>query len=277
MANGFNWDISFNFTHNKSELVEVTEGVDRLNTGNADRNLNTFTDVGEPFGQIYSRQSYVYDDAGNRLINPNTGLPIRGPGLLIGNALPDWLGGLRNNFSFKGFDLSVFLDIRQGGQIYSQSNMYMTVYGTGAWTEEGREGGLVAEGMLAQEQADGSWVSTGTPNNMAINAQDYWLNAVPGSTTAIAEEFLYDGSYIALREVVIGYTFPGSLLTNLPFKSVRLAITGRNLGYLEKHTTGFAPDAFIFNRETNTAGAIAMESMSFPTSRLIGFNLNLKF
>jgi len=277
LANGFTWDIVFNYTRNRSELVEVTEGVDRLNTGNADRNLNTFTDVGEPFGQIYSRQSYQYDEAGNKLINPNTGLPIRGPGMLIGNALPDWLGGLRNNFSWNGLDLSVFLDIRQGGEIYSQSNMYMTVYGTGAWTEPFREGGLITDGVIAQEQADGTWVSTGTPNNIPVTAQDYWLNAVPGSTTAIAEEFLYDGSYIALRELVLGYTLPASLMNKLPFKGIRVAITGRNLGYLQKETPGFAPDAFIFNRETNTAGAIAMESLSFPTSRLIGFNLNFKF
>jgi len=276
-TNGFNWNITFNFTQNNSELVEIIDGVDRLNTGNADRNLNTFTDVGEPFGQVYSRQSYVYDDDGNRLINPTTGLPIRGPGMLIGNALPDWMGGLRNEFSFKGIDLSVFLDIKQGGDIYSQSNMYMTVYGTGAWTEANREGGLVAEGMVAQEQSDGSWVSTGQPNTQAVTAQEYWLNAVPGSTTAIAEEFLYDGSYIALREIVLGYTLPQNLLSNLPFTSIRVAVTGRNLGYLQKNTPGFAPDAFVFNRETNTAGAIALESMSFPTSRLIGFNLNLKF
>ena len=276
-TNGFNWDITFNFSRNRSELVEIVEGTERLSIGAADRNLDTFTDVGEPFGQVYSRQSYLYDDDGNRLINPTTGLPIRGPGRLIGNALPDWMGGLRNEFRYKGLDLSVFLDIQQGGDIYSQSNMYMTVYGTGAWTEAGREGDLVAEGMLAQEQADGSWVSTGNPNNIQVSAQDYWLNAVPGSTTAIAEEFLYDGSYIALREIVLGYTLPQSLLTNLPFSYIRVAVTGRNLGYLQKNTPGFAPDAFVFNRETNTNAAIALESLSFPTSRLIGFNLNLKF
>jgi hypothetical protein len=54
-------------------------------------------------------------------------------------------------------------------------------------------------------------------------------------------------------------------------------VTGRNLGYLQKNTPGFATYAFVFNRETNTNAAIALESLSFTTSRLIGFNLNLKF
>ncbi len=277
-ASGFTWNVTFNYTRNRSELVELTDDVDRLNTGNADRNLNTFTDVGEPFGQIIARTTYLKDAQGNRLINPATGLPIKSnDDGTIGNAVPDWLGGLRNQFSYKGLDLSIFLDIKQGGQIYSQSNMYMTLYGTGEWTEANREGGFVAEGMVAQEQADGTWTSTGQPNTTAITAQEYWLNAAPGSTTAVAEEFLYDGSYIAIREIVLGYSLPEKLLTNLPFKYVRVALTGRNLGYIEKHTPGFAPDAFIFNRETVGNAAIAMESLSFPTSRIIGFNLNLKF
>lgn len=277
-ASGFTWDVSFNYTRNRSELVELLEGVESFNTGNADRNLNTFTDVGEPFGQIIARTTYLKDAQGNRLINPTTGLPIRSDeDGLIGNALPDWLGGLRNSFSYKGLDLSIFLDIKQGGDIYSQSSMYMSLYGTGEWTEANREGGFIAEGMIAQEQADGTWTSTGQPNDIGVTAQEYWLNAAPGSTTAVAEEFLYDGSYIAIREIVLGYTLPASVLEKLPFKYVRLALTGRNLGYIEKHTPGFAPDAFIFNREPVGNAAVAMESLSFPTSRIIGFNVNLKF
>jgi len=274
----FSWDISFNFASNQSTIESLTEDIDRFQTGSGDRNVDAFVDVGDQFGNIYSRRFYARDDAGNLLINPNTGLPIVEQGRkLVGNAVPDWLGGLRTNLAYKGLSLGVFLDITQGFDIYSQSNMYMSLYGTGAWTLEGREGGLVVDGFIAQQDATGNWTSTGERNAIAVTSQDYWLNAVPGSTTAVTEEFVYDGSYIALREVTLGYAFPQSIISQTPFKGLRLSVIGRNLGYLEKHTPGFAPDAYIFNRNTNRGTVIGMESMSFPISRTFGADVTITF
>ncbi len=272
------WDISFNFSSNQSEIVSLTEDIDRFRTGAGDRNVDAFVDVGDQFGNIYSRRFYARDGSGNLLINPDTGLPIVQQGReLVGNAVPDWLGGLRTNLTYKGVSLGVFLDIAQGFDIYSQSNMYMSLYGTGAWTLEGREGGLVVDGLVAQQDATGTWVSTGERNTQAITAQDYWLNAVPGSTTAVTEEFVYDGSYVALREITLGYAFPQSIIANTPFKGLRINLVGRNLGYLQKNTPGFAPDAYIFNRNTNRGTVIGMESMSFPISRTFGANVTVTF
>lgn len=280
-SSGLNWDISFNFARNISEVVALTDGIDRLRTGAGDRNVDVFADVGDIFGNLYSRNYWLRDDNGNRLIDGSTGLPIRQSGsVLVGNAVPDWTGGLRNALSYRNLSLSFLLDISQGAEIYSQSNMYMTLYGTGAWTEANREGGLVAEGIVATQQADGSWVSTGQANTTAVTAQEYWLNAVPGSTAAITEEFVYDGSYVALREVVIGYTFPRGIVEKTPFRSLKLSLVGRNLGYLQNNIPGVAPDAYIFNRNTAGGGAavgLGIENNSFPIARTFGFDLNVGF
>ena len=99
----------------------------------------------------------------------------------------------------------------------------------------------------------------------------------PGSTQAVTEEFVYDGSYVALREVTLGYTLPRSLMQNLPIEGVRINLLGRNLGYFQKSTPGFAPDAYIFNRNTNRGTVIGMESMSFPIARTFGFDINITF
>ncbi|MEM6376886.1 MAG: SusC/RagA family TonB-linked outer membrane protein, partial [Bacteroidota bacterium] len=279
--NGFNWDVSFNFAANRPEVVSLSEGIERLRTGAGDRNVDVFADVGDRFGNIYSRNYWLRDEAGNRLIDGDTGLPIRQSGaVLIGNALPDWTGGLRNSFSYKNVSLSFLLDISQGADIYSQSNMYMSLYGTGAWTEEGREGDYVADGIIANLQADGSYVSTGQQNNIQVNAQDYWLTAAPASTQAITEEFLYDGSYIALREVVVGFTFPQAIVEKTPFRSLKLSLVGRNLGYLQNNVPGVAPDAYIFNRNTAGGGSgvgLGIENNSFPIARTFGFDLNIGF
>ncbi len=274
----FSWDLSFNVSSNQSEIVALTEDIDRFRTGSGDRNVDAFVDVGDQFGNIYSRRFYERDDAGNLLINSDTGLPIITAGRKkVGNAVPDWMGGFRTNFNYKGISLGVFLDIAQGFDIYSQSNMYMTLYGTGEWTAANREGGLVVDGFVAQQDATGVWVSTGERNTRAITAQDYWLNAAPGSTTAVTEEFVYDGSYVAVREVTLGYQFPQSIVGLTPFKALRLAFLGRNLGYLQKNTPGFAPDAYIFNRNTNRGTVIGMESMSFPIARTFGADLTITF
>ena len=280
-ADGFNWDISFNMAANRSTVVSLTDDLERLRTGAADRNADVFADVGELFGNIYSRNHWLKDDAGNRLIDGSTGLPIRQNGsVLVGNALPDWTGGLRNSLSYKGLSLSFLLDISQGADIYSQSNMYMTLYGTGAWTEEFREGGLVAEGVVANQDGNGNWVSTGQQNTTAVTAQDYWLNVVPGSTTAITEEFVYDGSYVALREAILGYTFPNAIFERTPIRTLRLSFVGRNLAYLQNNIPGVAPDAYIFNRNTAGGGSgvgLGIENNSFPIARTFGFDLTIGF
>ncbi len=280
-GNGFNWDVSFNFAANRPEVVSLSEGIERLRTGAGDRNVDIFADVGGRFGNIYSRNYWLRDDDGNRLIDGATGLPVRQSGaVLIGNALPDWTGGLRNSFSYRNLSLSVLLDISQGADIYSQSNMYMSLYGTGAWTEANREGGLIAEGIVANQQDDGTWVPTGQQNTTAVTAQEYWLNAVPASTQAITEEFVYDGSYVAVREVVIGYTFPRAIVEKTPFRSLKLSLVGRNLGYLQNNIPGVAPDAYIFNRNTAGGGSgvgLGIENNSFPIARTFGFDLNIGF
>jgi hypothetical protein len=81
-----------------------------------------------------------------------------------------------------------------------------------------------------------------------------------------------DGSFIALREVNLAFRLPSSILENTPFRSASISLVGRNLGYLQRNTDGFSPEAANFNVANNSLG---MESASFPMSRQFGFNLNL--
>jgi hypothetical protein len=91
----------------------------------------------------------------------------------------------------------------------------------------------------------------------------------------ISEEFVMDGSYISLREVMLSYNFNPSFLAKTPFAGITLSAVGRNLAYLEEHMQdmGVSPES-----APNTSAASAgMEVFSIPTTRTWGFNLKLTF
>jgi hypothetical protein len=215
----------------------------------------------------------VRDENGNRLIDPN-GLPIREEGeFQIGNAMPDWTGGLSNTFRYDNWTLSAMIDIQKGGDIYSISNTYEAIYGTTEATLEGREGGYVADGVAAEQQ-NGEWVSTGEENSVEVRAEEYWNRVAPAEGSAVTEEFLTDGTYVKMREMRLGYTFPASITDPLRLNRLNLSVVGKNLFYFVRHTDGFAPDAH--NRNVDP-GSLGQEDMSWPSIRSVGVNATIGF
>lgn len=268
----FQWDVTVTYARNKNEVVELTEGVDRFQLG-ANRNVRVFADPGDPYGQIYSDgRYYARDGNGNRLIDPGTGLPIIERGnIVIGNAQPDWFGGIMNSINYRGFTFSSLLDIQIGGDIYSGTSQVMAEYGTSKSTLEGRDGTYVAEGMVAQRNAQGEWESTGTRNSQQVSAQDYW-ELVAHRTNGVTEEFIDDASYISMRELSIGYNFPTSITNAIGLNSLRVSAVGRNLFYLLRNTDGYSPEASSFNAANSGIG----QSLNpLPMTRTFSFNVNI--
>ncbi len=146
------------------------------------------------------------------------------------------------------------------------------IHGTSQRTLPGREGGLVAEGVKATRNADGTWTSTGEANDIPVSAENYWNRAAPGSTTAVGEEFVNDASYVAMREINLSYRLPQAWFGKTPFTGISLSLVGRNLFYFRRYTDGFAPEAASFNVGNTGLG---YESASLPFTRQIGFNINI--
>jgi flagellar basal body rod protein FlgB len=94
-----------------------------------------------------------------------------------------------------------------------------------------------------------------------------------GGLNAVAEEFVYDASYVKLREVVLAYQLPSSLLGTLPVRSARVSVFGRNLALLHKNTPGFDPSAANFTNSINRG----REAFAFPSTRSIGAGLKVQF
>jgi TonB-linked SusC/RagA family outer membrane protein len=271
-AGDFQWNASVNWAKNWSEVVSLTETLPTFELSSA-LGVAVVAREGEPFGEIFG-SAYARTDDGRRVIN-DSGVPVRADtSSLLGNVQPDWTGGISNTVRYKNLSLRVLVDVRAGGDIYSLSNAVAAQQGTGAFTLDGREawysgnGGFVADGV----------VNTGTEENpsyeentQAVDPQSYWTTV--GGTDGIAEEFVYDGSFVKLREIVLSYRLPESLLGRLPVSNASVSVVGRNLAFLHKNTPGFDPES-TFGTGFSDQGR---EAFAFPQTRSLGVNLNLTF
>jgi len=286
-TNNFTWNLSFNFAKNVNKVISLAEGIDVFQLGE-DRNGRVLAVPGEEFAQIYGTSfSWLKDENGNRLVypvgtDPNTGVPypagvpIRSTGKFvhhIGSALPDWTGGFTNTLTYKGLRLYALIDIRQGGQILSQTTRETILYGTTTKTLPGRDGTYVADGVVAQLNGDGDWVSTGVTNTQQVLSQNYWGAVADSKDNTVSEELLNEASYISMREITLSYRLPSAVLSNTPFRNIEFGVFGRNLFYFQRNTDGFAPEASAFN--TNNSG-IGFESTSLPLLRTFGINLKIE-
>ena len=189
----------------------------------------------------------------------------------MGNVTPKWIGGLNNSFSFKGFSLNFLIDFVQGNQITSDTKYRMVANGTGKFTERYREHSEPLPGVVEVKDANGNVIKYET-NTKLVDGQTAWSYRAWGQ---ISEEFVLDGSFVMLREVVLGYSLQPSFLKRTPFKGMRVSLVGRNLWYIEEHMKGMG-----ISPETNLntkAGATGVEVFSMPTTRSYGLNLNFTF
>jgi hypothetical protein len=201
------------------------------------------------------------------------GLPlIATQDVVIGNYLPLWQGGVNNVFTWKGFRANVLIDMRKGGDLLSLSNIFASENGNASQTLAGRAdwyagtGGILVEGVV--RNADGSF----TPNTRSVDPESYWRR-ISTQNGAVAEAFVYSGTFVKLREVTLGYTFTKQQLKSLPFNAVSLSLVGRNLALLVSSLPGFDPDVSSYN----TSNVQGIESAAFPSTRSLGFNLNVTF
>ena len=268
LRSGFRWDLSFNYASNQSKIIELAPGIETFFLSPTGQVAQIEARTGQRFGNIIG---YKYRRAPDgQLIVADDGSYAREDDLsILGNVTPKWMGGLNNSLSFKGFSLNFLIDFVQGNEITSDTRYRMVANGTAKFTERFREKSEPLPGVV--EVVSGSGVKY-EKNTKLIDGQTAWSYRAWGQ---ISEEFVLDGSFVMLREVVLGYGFQPSFIKKTPFKSLRLSLVGRNLWYIEEHMQGMG-----ISPETNlntSAGATGVEVFSMPTTRSYGLNLNLTF
>ena len=261
-TNTLQWDLSFNFGANTSEVKSFPGDIDTRLLGTSRAGVQLIAEEGKEFGQLIG-ETFARNDNGEIIVDDN-GIPQRGGRDVIGNVQPDWSGGLSSTVAYRGLALDVLIDTKQGGDIYSLSNATAHFTGNHKATLEGREDGFVFDGV----NEDGS------PNQTAVDPETFWTNVAAFPDGGIDEAFVYDASYIRLKQVTLSYQVPESLLQNAPLQSLRLAATGSNLFFFERHTDGFDPTAYSRGSSSFVQG---LEYAAFPNTRSLGFSVQAQF
>jgi outer membrane receptor protein involved in Fe transport len=273
----FSWETIFNFSKNRSMVVELADG-----TGVFANGVNTYSGVsvylnsyvGKPFGSLIGK-AYQRDSATGMILLGNNNLPLYTQANHdFGSVLPDYTGGFQNIFRFKQFDLSAMIDYQIGGQFFSWTQMMAVKTGMAEITAAINDNGKNVRDPLA----DGGGVKvTGMNANSKeivtayVDARAYYRTTLG---THVYEEWLYDASYIKLREIKLGYTFDKAKLGRLPFRSINLALIARNPVMIWQK----APKGIDASELSTGSEPISwLETGGLNTVRSFGVNLNVTF
>jgi hypothetical protein len=226
--------------------------------------------LGQPYGTIQGKTWQMLN--GEKLVGSNGRYAITSTtDNVIGNINPDWTGGIYNTFKYKNISLGFLVDVRKGGDVFSLDMYYglatglypetagLNDLGNSSRSTVANGGGIIMEGVTAD----------GKPNTKRVEN----VYGTYGYSYNPAAQFVYDASYVKLREANITYSFPESMVSKLKvFKGVDLSIIGRNLWIIHKNLPYADPE------ENLTSGnAQGYQSGAYPTTRTIGANLKLKF
>ena len=271
------YDLNANFTILDNKVLSLSNATP-IPGGRIDNGVYaTLTTVGQPIGSFYALQMEgIFQDDADIFKHAYQGNYIR-PGdvkfkdqngdgkidatdrVFLGSAIPKYTFGLTANVSYSNFDLSVFFQGDYGNKLYLQVNKDIE--------------GFYRPFNLTQRVYDERWHGEGTSNTMPRVS---WL----GSTNNIipSSRFLEDGSYLRLKNIQIGYTFPNKLFGHSGIKGLRIYITGQNLLTFTKYT-GLDPEMHIsdnVNREQNVSDVAAgIDWGTYPSAKSYVFGLNV--
>lgn len=263
-TSNFNWNVSFNYAVNNSEVLELTGGEKEVPLGGDDyprfgEGVSIKHIVGMPYAQIVGCK-YKRNDAGSIVFDAD-GIPMRNDEPeALGSAMYKTTGGLSNDLNYRNFNLSFLFDFKYGAKIYSGTNLLLYSSGLHKVTLEGREGGYVGNGVTEDNKQ----------NTVKVPSQTYFSRLA--FDNHVTEEFVYDASFIKLRSLSIGYSLPQSFIRNSFIKGLTLSLVGRNLAIIKKHTPNIDPESNL-----NNSNAQGLELSGYPSVRTVGFNLNAKF
>ncbi|MDN5213727.1 SusC/RagA family TonB-linked outer membrane protein [Fulvivirgaceae bacterium BMA12] len=264
---GFSWTSSFNFTRNRGKVKELIDDLDVYTISN--NYVEVQARVGGRVGDVYGTGFATVEDENSQffgqVIHNEDGFAVRDPTLKnLGNYNPDFMLGFQNTFTYKNISLGVLFDWRHGGVVNSRTVLIGGTSGMMDFTAEGREEGIISEGVI--DNGDGTY----RVNDVRLSGRDfYWWRYNRGNE----EVGMFDASFLKLREVKLGYSLPQTLIERTPFKALTISVVGRNLA-LWTENPHFDPETLSFNGGTIVPG---VEDMATPSSRSMGFNLNITF
>ena len=300
----FTWNTSITLSHNKNSVKKLTGEDVQLWEANFGYSQNThIIGVNQPLGQMYG---YVTDglyqvsdfdyDAATKTYTLKDGVPYAGekgnvkPGMwkfknidgskdnkiteadktVIGNAYPKIYGGINNTFTYKDFDLSIFLTYSIGNDVFNATKLTNT------------KTALQNKNVLAVADSKHRWVLVNKAGDLITDPQEM-ADINKGKTVAAiydneaGDTYIHswaveDGSFLKLSNITLGYTFPKKMIRKVGLSKLRLYATGSNLLTWTKYS-GFDPEVSTMGNGL-TPG---VDFGAYPRSRAFVFGINLAF
>ncbi len=263
----FSWRVDANYTTNKNRVVSLAPGVEELNIASGFNSLQVKAVPGQSLG-LYG-PGFLRNDAGQILIDPNTGLRQEGEIIRLGSIDPDFKIGVSNTLSFGPVTGSFLIDWREGGSIFSNTVGMLRRNGLAEETAVNRDGTFIDEGVIqVVESGDTTYV----PNDVPVQSMQAFWNRY--SDSGIHEGNVFDASSARVREVRLDWTLPRRWLTGTPFGSLSVGVEGRNLWLFYKKVPHIDPDTGQFGSASNGQG---IEWNVLPSTRSFGFNVEARF
>ena len=261
---GINWDLAINWAKNKNVVNELYGGLQSYQISAGFGGAKTLGIPGQDWGSIWGLP-FVRDAKSGKIVVGNDGVPIStNVAKNFGTVTPDWIGGINNSFRYKNISLSFLIDMKMGGKFFSTTAWHSYPTGSFAVTTANkvRETGLIVDAVK----------ENGSPNDKRVSAQDYFGGAWVWNNH---EYSILDGSYVKLREVIIGYSVNVKKIHWLT--KLNVSVFGRNLAilYRDKSTAQYGLDPEV-GLGGGDAG-VGFENFQVPTTRNLGFRLSVGF
>ena len=258
----FSWYTMINYSDVNQEVVELSGETERVLIASAFNSVQVVAEKGLPF-QLFAIPYLKDSVSGKPIVDPETGLRQAGEAQVMGSVLPDFTMGWVNTFSWKGLSLNVTLDWRSGGVMKTATVEGLQNNGLVAETAVNREGTYIDRGAVVSN-GDGTYRENDIP---VQNTRLFWTSL---NDNSIAEGYIFDASYIKLREIAVNYTFNFKSVLN----QLTVGIEGRNLALLYSKVPHIDPESTLFG---SGADGFGIERNSVPTTRSFGVNVRLTF
>jgi TonB-linked SusC/RagA family outer membrane protein len=265
--NGFNWDIGFNIAGYKEKITDLAL---KDENGNALDDVGNQWFIGSPINVYFDYQKEgIYQsnevDLGKTRENKEPGeiklADLDGDGIItpadrtiLGSDVPDYYGGFNNTFSYKGFDLSFFFYFRQGHMIRSRfhdsNNSLFARY----------------------NNLDVDYWTVDNPTNAFPRPNENQERPRNASTLSY-----FDGSYLKLRNVSLGYNLPSEITEKLNMSRLRIYVSGQNLWFITKFDTYDPEIGDPRANDPNSSSNAQVGSSTIPSNRIILFGVKATF
>ena len=250
----FSWTSQLNLSANRNKVLKLYNGQPIDNLGRGSNRI----EEGQPIGIFYSYRSLGVNPSTGDIVfadTNNDGEITSEDRTKVGNPNPKLIGGFTNNFTFKGFDASVFMQFSYGNDVFHGSRLFL---------ESLQGGDNQVEAVTRRWKKPGDITDIPRATLDPVKATD---------NKRVSSRFIEDGSYLRLKNVTIGYTFNRKLLERFSMTNLRVYFSGQNLLTFTKFT-GLDPEV---NYRGNDNEVIGTDFFTYPQSRAYTFGINIKF